>query len=51
MCSPTKCSSCGKQSFVGCGKHLSMIFSGKKESELCKCNPKIVQWIKDNLKK
>lgn len=46
MCSLTVCPSCKKFSFVGCGKHLTLIFAGKKPEELCVCNEKIREYIK-----
>lgn len=48
MCSSAKCSQCGKTSFVGCGQHLDSLFKYVKTEDLCKCNPKIRQWIKKN---
>lgn len=48
MCSPVKCDKCGKISFIGCGQHLKSIFQNKKPSELCHCNPKIVEFLKKN---
>jgi hypothetical protein len=51
MCTQVICNKCNLLSFVGCGNHLDYIFNGFKASQLCKCNPKIVQWIKfKNLK-
>jgi hypothetical protein len=51
MCSSSKCNKCGKLSFSGYGQHLDKIFAGKKASELCQCNEKIVKYIKNkNLK-
>jgi hypothetical protein len=51
MFSSLKCTKCGKLSFTGCGNHLDKIFLGKKASELCQCNEKIVKYIKEkNLK-
>ena len=47
MCSPSVCSVCKKMSFVGCGQHLDRIFSGKKASDLCQCNPKVKDFIKN----
>ncbi len=47
MCSSSKCSKCGKLSFTGCGNHLDKLFTGKQASELCKCNDKIVKYIKE----
>lgn len=46
MCLLTICSSCKKYGFSGCGKHLSSIFAGKKPEELCECNEKIREYIK-----
>jgi hypothetical protein len=47
MCSPTVCQTCKKIAFSGCGKHLDNIFNGKKATDLCQCNPVIVNYIKN----
>lgn len=46
MCKPIKCLKCKKISFIGCGKHLDAIFTGKKKKDLCLCNQKVVEWLK-----
>ncbi len=47
MCSPSVCQTCKKLSFSGCGNHLDKIFKGKKADELCNCDSKIVNYIKN----
>lgn len=47
MCSPIKCSKCHKLSFVGCGNHLHNLFGDKKPNQLCHCNPKIIEYLKN----
>ena len=40
MCMIVVCqnSKCQKKTWTGCGKHLSTIFNGVKDSDLCKCD-------------
>ena len=46
MCMKTKCNSCGKFSFRGCGNHLFEIFKNDKDELICKCNPILIEFIK-----
>lgn len=51
MCSLTICEKCGKFSFIGCGLHLKQLFSDKKKEDLCRCNPKVLEFIMKCIKK
>ncbi len=37
MCSPAKCSKCGKVGWVGCGAHVEQVLRGVPEDQRCKC--------------
>ncbi len=37
MCSRVKCSSCGKPSFSGCGRHVEQVLGDVPAAERCKC--------------
>ena len=37
MCSRVKCSSCGKPSFSGCGRHVEQVLGDVPPAERCHC--------------
>ena len=37
MCSPIRCSSCGKVSWTGCGQHKDQVLAGFPQSQRCTC--------------
>lgn len=37
MCQRVKCSSCGKPSFVGCGRHVEQVLADVPAAERCRC--------------
>lgn len=37
MCQRVRCSSCGKPSFVGCGRHVEQVLGDVPRDERCKC--------------
>ncbi len=37
MCSPARCSSCGKITWTGCGQHVDAVFAGVPPQQRCTC--------------
>jgi hypothetical protein len=37
MCRQVKCSSCGKATYAGCGKHVEQVLAGVPASQRCRC--------------
>jgi hypothetical protein len=37
MCSPARCSSCGKITWTGCGNHVDAVFAGVRPEQRCTC--------------
>lgn len=37
MCSPAKCSSCGKTTWQGCGQHVDNVMQNVPNSQRCEC--------------
>lgn len=37
MCSPARCSSCGKITWTGCGNHVDAVFAGVPQPQRCTC--------------
>jgi hypothetical protein len=37
MCQRVKCPSCGKPSFVGCGRHVEQVLGDVPPAERCHC--------------
>ncbi|KAL2649410.1 hypothetical protein R1flu_017538 [Riccia fluitans] len=37
MCYPVKCSSCGKTSWGGCGRHVPSVYAKIPEGQACMC--------------
>ncbi len=37
MCSPIRCSSCGKVTWTGCGQHVDQVFAGVDPKDRCTC--------------
>jgi len=37
MCQRVKCSSCGKPSYVGCGRHVEQVLADVPVAERCHC--------------
>lgn len=37
MCSPARCSSCGKITWTGCGNHVDAVFAGVSPEQRCTC--------------
>lgn len=38
MCAPTKCRSCGKTTWTGCGMHVDQVMRGVPTSDRCTCD-------------
>lgn len=38
MCSPVRCGSCLKVTWVGCGEHVEQALAGFSADELCECD-------------
>jgi hypothetical protein len=37
MCQRVTCSSCGKPSFIGCGRHIEQVLGDVPSGERCAC--------------
>ncbi len=37
MCSPARCSSCGKTTWSGCGMHVDAVLARVPKSQQCSC--------------
>lgn len=37
MCVQSKCSTCGKTSWAGCGKHVALVYGRIPEGQHCHC--------------
>ncbi len=37
MCSPIRCSTCGKITWTGCGQHVDEVMAGVPRAEQCTC--------------
>lgn len=37
MCSPIRCSTCGKVTWTGCGQHVEEALAGVPENQRCTC--------------
>ena len=37
MCSPATCSTCGKATYSGCGRHVDQVLAGVPKSRRCSC--------------
>lgn len=37
MCSPIRCSSCGKVGWTGCGMHVDSVMAGVPKNQQCTC--------------
>ncbi|MGH9105422.1 MAG: hypothetical protein ACRDZX_06210 [Acidimicrobiales bacterium] len=40
MCRAITCSTCGKTTWAGCGKHVSQVMAGVPEDQRCPGHPK-----------
>ncbi|KAF2720949.1 hypothetical protein K431DRAFT_225210 [Polychaeton citri CBS 116435] len=40
MCRQTKCSTCDKATWFGCGLHVPMVMDAIPEADRCACEPK-----------
>lgn len=38
MCARVKCSSCGKPTFSGCGRHVEQVLGDVPKEKRCKCH-------------
>jgi len=38
MCSPKKCSICGKTGWTGCGQHVDQVMKNVAVQDRCKCS-------------
>ncbi|KAL2156199.1 hypothetical protein VTH82DRAFT_944 [Thermothelomyces myriococcoides] len=41
MCMSATCSTCGKQTWRGCGEHVASVLANVPETKWCTCEPKI----------
>ena len=39
MCSPARCSTCGKTTWRGCGQHVEAVMSRVPATQQCRCEP------------
>ncbi len=39
MCHRVHCSTCGKLTWAGCGKHASQVMAGIAQPDRCTCEP------------
>jgi hypothetical protein len=39
MCSPVKCSHCGKTTWGGCGQHVDSVMAKVPATQRCTCEP------------
>lgn len=39
MCSPARCTRCGKASWTGCGRHVDDVMASVAPTQRCDCNP------------
>ena len=39
MCRAVKCTSCGLQTWAGCGQHIAQALSPFTAEQICKCGP------------
>lgn len=37
MCSPARCSNCGKVTWSGCGMHADAVLAGYPQADRCTC--------------
>ncbi len=37
MCSPARCSSCGKVTWSGCGQHADLVMASVPSTQKCRC--------------
>ncbi len=37
MCQRSKCPSCGKPTFVGCGRHVEQVLGDVPKEQRCRC--------------
>lgn len=37
MCYPTRCTTCGKTTWAGCGEHADAVLAGVPREERCTC--------------
>lgn len=40
MCQRVTCSSCGKPTYAGCGRHIEAVLGDVPEAERCQCRAK-----------
>lgn len=38
MCRPTRCKSCAKTTWAGCGQHIDQVMRSVPESNRCRCH-------------
>ncbi len=43
MCYQTKCVSCGKVTWGGCGAHVASALRGVPKDELCRCQEELLE--------
>ncbi|KAH1405384.1 hypothetical protein KXX22_001555 [Aspergillus fumigatus] len=41
MCMPSKCNTCQKNTWWGCGSHIPSVMDPVPESDRCTCSPKV----------
>ena len=39
MCSPARCSRCGKTTWTGCGQHVDQVMKRVPAAQRCSCRP------------
>ncbi|SDU63161.1 hypothetical protein FHX69_7093 [Prauserella muralis] len=39
MCQRAVCSTCGKATYTGCGRHVEQVLAGVPASRRCQCQP------------
>ena len=49
MCRATKCRSCGKTTWAGCGHHVEQVMAGVPSAQRCPGHPRVEQrsgWLR-----
>lgn len=41
MCSPARCSTCGRTTWSGCGRHVDQVMSRVPRAQQCTCRPAV----------
>jgi hypothetical protein len=50
MCSPARCSRCGKTTWSGCGRHVDSVMRDVPETQRCRCEAPVRRSLLDRLR-